>query len=203
MRAARFLTLLTLLFAASLLLVACGADDGGGSADEDEIVTVIETSAVSTDPADCAALLTQAFMEQTGFETGDAAVTACEQDAADTSDDPDSVEVAEVAVDGSTATANVTFVGGVFDGSVLTISLVKEGEQWKLDSIDDIPELNREALVQSFTDEITAAGDVPPEIADCIVQAFTDASDEDLKAAILSGDGEQVTALFAPCIPSG
>jgi hypothetical protein len=201
MRARRFLAPLTLLVAAPLLLAACGSDDGG-SEDEDQITEVIETSVKSTDPADCTKLQTQAFTEQSSFETGEAAIAQCEEDVADTSDDPDSVEVSSVEVDGEAATADIAFAGGSFDGSTVSVSLLKEGDQWKLDSIDDIPEFNRDGFQQAFSDGITSAEDVPPQVADCIVEAFGSASDEQIKAAFLSGEADQFNGLFAECLPS-
>ena len=203
MRARRFPAPLILLVAASLLLAACGGANSSSSEDEDQITEVIQTTATSTDPADCEKLQTQAFNEQTSFETGDAALAQCKQDATDSSDDPDSVEVSKIEVDGDTATADAAVTGGPFDGSTLTFSLVKEGEQWKLDGIDDIPEFDREALVASFEQDLSSAGDVPQQVADCITQALGSAGEEEIKTAFLSGDGDQVSALFADCIPSG
>lgn len=193
-----------LAIAAALTLAACGDEDGGDSelsAEQEEIADVITTSVTSTDPADCTRLLTQAFVEQAQFETGAAAVQACEEEAPDTSDDPDSVEVSEVVVDGTTATADVSFTGSVLDGSTVTVALVREGEQWKLDRLEDIPEFNREGFQSAFAEQLPADEDVPPEIADCIVSELEQASDEEIKAAFLSGDQQQLVGLFAGCVP--
>jgi hypothetical protein len=203
MRRSRFLIPLALLAAAPFLLAACGGDDdGGGSEDEDQITEVIETSVSSDDPADCTELSTQAFVEQTTFETGEAAVAQCEEDAADPTDDADSVEVSDISVDGEAATANVAFTGGTFDGSTVTVSLLKEGDQWKLDSIDDIPEFDRAAFDAAFIEQIEAEEDIPAQVSTCITDAFSAASDDQIKEAFLSGDGERLNALFTECIPS-
>jgi hypothetical protein len=193
--------LLVLLLALSLpvWLAACGGGDGGGSEDEDQVTEVIETSSTSTDPADCATLATQAFLDQTETGTGQEAVASCEENAADTSDDPDSVDVSDVQVDGSSATATVAFNGGTFGGSTLTVGLVKEGDQWKLDEVTDITEFDFEAFKQNLTDSFTASGDVPPEIADCITQALDQAGEDQVKSIVLSGDDQALLDLFAPC----
>lgn len=201
----RVLSALILVLVAALSLAACGGDDDdGGSGDEAAVTDTIETSINSTDPADCTKLATQRFLEQTEFETGDAAVASCEENAADTSDDPDSVEVSDVSVDGETATADVTFSGSAFDGSTLSVDLTKEADQWKLDAITDIPTFNRAAFDQEFARQLGSGEDaVPAEIADCISQSLGQTDDEQVKTAILSGNQEELLALFGSCISGG
>ena len=195
-RASRLLAMLAVLLAAPFMLAACGGDDG--DSDEDKITEVIETSATSADPADCTELQTQAFNEQTTFETGEAATASCEEDAADTSDDPESVEVANVEVDGESATAEVTFTGGGFDGSTLAVSLVREDDQWKLDAIDDIPDFNAEGLKADLSEQLAADAELTPQQKDCISQAITGADEETLESVAL-GDQNALIALFAAC----
>ncbi|MGZ5358781.1 MAG: Rv0361 family membrane protein [Solirubrobacterales bacterium] len=194
--ASRLLAMLAVLLAVPFMLAACGGDDG--DSDEDKITEVIETSATGTDPADCTELQTQAFNEQTTFETGEAATASCEEDAADTSNDPESVEVANVEVDGKSATAEVTFTGGGFDGSTLAVSLVKEDDQWKLDKIDDIPDFNAEGLKADLSKQLAADDELTPQQKDCISQAITGADEETLKSVAL-GDQDALIGLFGAC----
>ncbi|MGZ5310219.1 MAG: Rv0361 family membrane protein [Solirubrobacterales bacterium] len=194
--ASRLLAMLAVLLAVPFMLAACGGDDG--DSDEDKITEVIETSATGTDPADCTELQTQAFNEQTTFETGEAATASCEEDAADNSDDPESVEVANVEVDGKSATAEVTFTGGGFDGSTLAVSLVKEDDQWKLDAIDDIPDFNAEGLKADLSKQLAADDELTPQQKDCISQAITGADEETLKSVAL-GDQDALIGLFGAC----
>lgn len=205
MRVHRLAILVLAALAAAMVLAACGDDedngDAGASAEEREIVDVITTSVTSTDPADCTRLQTQAFAEQANFETGEAAIRDCEEEAADTSDDPESVEVTNVAVDGTAATADVSFTGSVLDGSTVSVSLLEEGEQWKLDRLDDIPEFDGDAFRREFAAQLPAEGDVPPQVSDCIVAAFEEASDEEIKSAFLSGDEQELIGLFGRCVP--
>jgi hypothetical protein len=195
----RSLVLALLVLGLPLVFAACG----GGSDDEGDITDVIQTSVKSTDPGDCTKLETTRFVEQTEFSTGQDAIKECQDDASDTSDDPDSVNVTDIKVDGDNATANVAFVGGSFGGSTLTVALIKDGDQWKLDRITDIVSLDLAAFKQSFSDRLAASGDVPAQLKTCIDQAIQGASEDQIKQALLGGTEQDLLALFAQCIPAG
>lgn len=198
----RVLLLFTGCLALGVTLGACGGSDdgGGGSADEDDITAAIETSSTSTDPADCAKYETDNALEQLEFtDPGETGLQSCEADAPDRAGNPDSVEVSDISVDGDTATASVTFTGGTFDGSTLDISLVKEGDQWKIDSLDDIPDFDLAGTQAAIEEAITANPDVPPEAAQCVVDAFSAVTEDELKQILIDGDDEAFFALLAPC----
>ena len=198
MRLTRLLSLTVMVAALALGLAACGGDDGGE--EEDQISEAIETSVLTTDPADCTRLQTQRFVEQVNFSTGEEAIADCEEDVADTSNDPDEVDVSEIEVDGDAATADVTFTGGVFDGSTLTVALVKEDDQWKLDEITDIPTLDLESFQESFTSQLESEGEIPPQVSECIADEINSASGEQVKSSILGGTEQDLVALFEACI---
>jgi hypothetical protein len=193
----RAVLLPVLLLSLGLALTACGADS-----DEDQVTEAIETSINSTDPADCTELLTQSFVEQTEFEQGQAAVRACEESAPETANKPDSVEVSDVEVDGDAATASVAFEGGNFDGQTLAISLVSEDDEWKLDRIDSFVEFDQEALAAAV-EETAVKGDDPatPEQAACVAENFRTGPPDQVQAALLSGDPEQLAPAFQGCGP--
>jgi hypothetical protein len=190
-----------LLVPLSVLLLAFSlAACGGGDSDEDEITDVIETAVTSTDPADCTRLATQSFLEQAEFERGEAAVESCEESAEDTSDDPESVEVSAVEVDGGSATAAVAFEGSSFDGQTLNLSLLDEDGQWKLDRIESFESFDQRAFADAF--EATAVeGDDPltPEQAACVAENFREGPSETVQEALLSGNPEQLAPAFAGC----
>lgn len=198
----RLLAVLAAAVAATLVLAACGDDDGGGGEEDAAITETIETSVTTTDPADCLRLQTQAFLEQSNFSTGEEAVRDCEEDVADTEDNPDSVDVENIEVDGSSASADVSFVGGGFDGSTVSVDLVKEGEQWKLDRIADVPDLNLEAFQENFVERLQDQGEIPAPIAECIGEAIQGASEDEITAVLVSGQEEDLVGLFGDCIPS-
>jgi hypothetical protein len=197
----RILSLAAALSAA-LALAACGSGGGGSSSgsDQDQIANAIKTSVTSTDPGDCTRLETQAFLEQIHFTQGVQAVRACVRDAPDTSDDPDSVDVTDVEVNGDHATANAAFHGGGFDGSTLSVALVKDGDQWKLDKITDIPQFDLAAFTREFTQRLHRDQDTPSQALACITTQLNQAGPDDVKHALISGQSSALLGLIGPCL---
>lgn len=188
-----------LLLAFGLALAACGG--GGDSSDaEEQIEETITTSVTTTDPSKCTELMTASFREQNSGLTGEEALEDCEEEAGDTSDDPDSVEVSEIEVDGSDATARVAFVGGGFDGQTLDVALVEEDEQWKLDEIEGFAELDAEALATTLEEQFEQLSDeITPEQIGCIGDGIRDASQEEVEEFLLSGSSDKFIELAESC----
>jgi hypothetical protein len=193
----RLLALLALC-ATPLLVAACGGDDGGG--DEDDITAAIEQAATEDSAEKCTEAQTLAFTEQTEFEAGEAAVETCESNAGDGDIAGESVDVSNVEVDGDAATADVSFEGGGLGGQEIAVSLVKEDDQWKLDSLDEFISFDKAAFAEGLSASAEADGDIPPETLTCITDAVSAAPDEELQATYLSGDPEQLLTLFGPCL---
>jgi hypothetical protein len=190
-----------LLLPAALLalvfgLVACG----GGESDEDKVVETIETSATSTDPAECKELATQEFLEQTELEEGAAAVKSCEESAEDTSDDPDSVEVSKVKVDGSDASADVAFTGGNFDGQALSVALVEEDGDWKMSEVTAFVKLDQEKLASSFEKTFKTGEDaIDPELASCIGEVMRDLDKSEVEELLFGGSSDPIVEIVEGC----
>jgi len=194
------LCLLLFLSACVFGLVACGS----GDSEEDKIIEVIETSATSEDPADCEALATQAFLEQTEARKGAAAVKHCEENNEDDEDAPDSVEVSNVVVDGSTATADAEFIGGDdITGQTFSLALVEEGGEWKLDEITGFVEFDQEALAKLFEDAVLEEGgaELRP-IALCIGDGVRKLSRAEAEELAVGGSEKPLGEVFESCSPT-
>ena len=188
-----------LLIPLSILVLALGlaACGGGGESDEDKITDTIETSVLSTDGSGCTELQTLKFVEQTQGEAGKAAIKSCEEEAKDGSDDPDSVKVTKVEVDGSSATADAAFVGGSFDGQTLSVALVEEDGGWKLDEATGFAKFDKAKLIAAFTSSLEE--EVEPELASCLGQAFEAADQGELEELILGGSSQPIVELVEAC----
>lgn len=189
------LVLTLLLVAVTLALAACG----GGESDEDQISSAIVTLATNTEPANCQALATLAFLEQVEYEEGKAAIKACEKDAKESGNDAKSVDVADVEVDGSTATATASFEGGGLDGQTLTIDLVEEDGEWKLDRLAGFVKFDRRKLVEGL-EKAASANRIEGIEPDCIIEGIEEFTDAELEELVLDGLPEALVEVAEGCV---
>jgi hypothetical protein len=108
-----------------------------------------------------------------------------------------------VEVDGDNATATVAIQGGPLSGATIAVALVKDGDQWKLDRITDVPELDVDAFKSAFAEEIAKSADLAGPVATCMANAFNRVTEEQVKQLLVSGDQQQLLAIFQECIPTG
>jgi ABC-type glycerol-3-phosphate transport system substrate-binding protein len=185
-----------LLIASALALSACGSSES----DEDKVVNAIETAAVSTDPADCEALQTVNFMEQSNEGEGKEAIEECEEDAEDQTGNPDSVDVEEVEVEGSNATANVAFIGGDADGQTLVVALVEEEDDWKLDEINGFAKFDREKLVAGILKGLEdPSSGLSSAQAECIGEGIEGLEDEAVEELMLDPSAASLVEIAEEC----
>jgi ABC-type glycerol-3-phosphate transport system substrate-binding protein len=186
------------LVLSALALAACG----GGSSNSDETGTVeevVETSATSTDPADCAKTETEHFMEQVSQESGKAAVKQCEKEAEEEKGS-ESVVVSNVEVDGSSATAEAALTGGGLDGQSVEVALVKEGDQWKMNEVVKFIKLDKAKLVENFKEEFSKpSSELSPKFAACFVEAFEKGSQADIEELLISGSSKALEEVAKGC----
>ena len=191
----RFLLLPVVLIAVVFPLAGCG---GGSSSDEDQITDVISTTSTTTSKENCTKLETPAFVEQNFGKTGAAAIKDCSTLQPGESD-ADSVDVSNVQVNGDKATADVAVHGSVSDGQEVSVSLIKEGDQWKMDRIDSFVKFDQQALADSLVSSLKAQGGFNQQQLTCVAKTATSLPPDALQQAILSGHPEQLGALFKNC----
>jgi hypothetical protein len=189
----RYLLLTGLLLAVAL--AACGGgSSSGGSGDEAEVTETIEKSLTEPSPTNCKERETQNFIEQTTHATGAAATKACEEEGE--ADSSESVDVSNVVVTGSKAKADVAFSGGSFSDQTLTLALIKDGGNWKLDEIARFAKLDKEALVNGIEEQLT---ELPSAVKSCIIEGLQGASNDLFESLLLKGEDQQLKELALSC----
>jgi hypothetical protein len=188
----------------ALALAACGGSGSssgssstssdGGSGDEALVAEAIEKSLTEPSPAACKELETKNFMEQTTHATGSDAIKACEEEGAEA--DGESVDVSNVQITGSKASADTAFSGGSFSEQTLTIALVKSGDQWQLDEITGFAKLDKEALIKAIEEDLT---ELPSSVVGCITEGLKSSSDDVFEGLLLRGEQDQLTELAKSC----
>lgn len=192
----RRFALACLLVFSALALVACGSS---GNSDESQIEETIETSATSTDPADCMKLETQQFMEQTTQERGKAAVTKCEKEA-EAEEGAESASVSKVEVSGSSATAEAALTGGGLGGQAVEVALVKDGDQWKLDEVVKFTKFDRAKLIEYFEEEFSkSSNELPSKLAGCFIEAFQEGSQAEIEELLFSPSSQGFEEIAEAC----
>ncbi len=192
----RHLLLPCLLIVSALFLVACG---GSGNSDESEIEAAIETSATTGDPSNCTKLETANFVEQSTSESGKAAIKTCEEEAKkEPESKAESVEVTEVEVEGSKATANAAISGGSLDNQTVSIALVEAGG-WKLDELTGFVKLDQGALARVFEAQLEKSGELNSEQTSCIVEGIEEMPKGEIEEVILNGNSAAIEELAESC----
>jgi hypothetical protein len=186
------LLLPAVLLALASCLYACGDSDSGS--DKDTIADTIEIALPLTDPGVCTELMTQAFVEQMTADEGVEAVEGCEQHA-ESANPP--VEVSDIEVDGSNATADVTYTEGAFAfaGQTLTVALVEEDGGWKLDENIRFAKLDPRKVVNKL-----AEGWGSPAEEDCIRKALGEWSRPELEEFLVDGSERPFDEILISCV---
>jgi hypothetical protein len=191
------------------LAVAAVAGCGGGSDDGDateEIEQLLETAFTTSDPAQCDQITLEGIRDlNPRVAQADDPFAECRQ-SLDSGGEADSIEISDVSVDGSEATAVVAPEGGSLAGSRVTVSLVDDGG-WKLNGFDTVELADREAYLaeleersaDSFGNEAFTAKE-----AACITEDITaNASDEELEASLSEQELGFVYDAVRTCLGGG
>lgn len=185
------------LLAAALTLTACG---GGGSSDESKITETIEQAATTSDPSNCTEVETLRFVEQNSEEKGKDAIKACEKEAEAGAEEAEGVNVSNVSVNGSKATAEVELEGGGLGSQTLEVALVEAGGNWKLDQVEGFAKYDGKALGEAFEKQFEESPEeLTSESASCIVEKISGASKAEAEELFFSGSPEPIIKLAEGC----
>lgn len=184
----------SLLSVVLLALASCLCACGDSASDKETIASTIETAQALADPGGCTELMTQAFVEQETGDEGFEAVDGCEQ-YAESVNPP--VEVSNIEVDGSNATADITYAEGAFAfaGQTLTVALVEEDGGWKLDETIRFARLDPRKVVNKL-----AEGWGSPAEEDCIRKALGEWSRPELEEFLVDGSERPFDEILISCV---
>jgi hypothetical protein len=108
--------------------------------------------------------------------------------------------VTKVEVDGSKATADAAFVGGSFDGQTMSVALVEEDGDWKMDEITGFAKLDQERLAESLEEGLTSGDNaLEPQVASCMGEVFRELPEAEFEEVIIGGDPEPLVAIVEGC----
>lgn len=190
------LLLLPALLISFFGLAACG---GGGESEEDKITSTIETAATSTDPAVCGETQTLKFMEATSGGSNKEAEKECEKEAEAGENNPESVTVSKVEVEGEKASANVAFEGGSFNGQTLEVALVREGGDWKLNELTGFANFDPTQLVKVLAEKLEEEPSIEPQVTSCIVGGLEELPKAELEALVVENNTQPIVKLAEGC----
>jgi ABC-type glycerol-3-phosphate transport system substrate-binding protein len=183
----------------ALGLAACGGGGGSDNGDaEGEIETVIESSATSTDPASCAEYSTMLFMEQTTGQEGKEAEQACEE-SVEEGGNPEGVTVTNVEVDGEEATADAEFEGGNFGGQSLSVGLVEEEGEWKLNEFTGFANFDAAKLTETLVEQLEEQEGVEPEVITCISEGLEELDEKEFEEMVIENNSQPFVELAEGC----
>ena len=167
--------------------------------DAAQIRAVVTKSFKTRDPADCARLTTQRFLEQITFERGISALTTCRENTK-SSDPARSVAVSNLTIDGDAARVRAIPRGGDGAGQTATYALVRRLGNWKIDRMTAL-DIDRPVFdaatrrsMQREPDALTA------QQAECVITKLRSVSDDALERGLIAGDRSVILRPTIGCV---
>jgi hypothetical protein len=111
---------------------------------------------------------------------------------------PDSLEISDVAVSGSKATATVAFSGGSLNEQAVVVAMRKEEGQWKIDRLLRFSKLDRPAVMRTLEKAFEGNGASAKEIK-CISGRLAPRSKKAFEAFLFESDQQEIDKLVRPC----
>jgi hypothetical protein len=179
-------------------VAGCGSSDDFATDARDEVEQAVRQALTRDDPAFCVTGATPRFLNQVHPDADDP-VEECRFGFA-LPGEPSAREVSfeSVRVNGDRAVTTAAETGGVDDGSVIRLELVKDGGRWKFDRLADI-EIDRARSDAAGRRDLLAFG-VTAREARCAVRRVRRFYDTDqLERAILRGESEGFAAAQVVC----
>jgi len=161
-----------------------------GSGEREELETMIHAATVDTGPGSCSKYETLHFLEVMYDREGEAAVRACEESALDPlREEPRSVDVSQIDIEGDSATAVIGFEGSLFDGQKLKYGFVERGGEWKFDEMVGFAVLDAPHLILELGREGLLRAESPQDVENisCWIGRMERMSDKELEE-LLFGD---------------
>jgi hypothetical protein len=171
-------------------------------AGQGSIEDVVRRTFTQNDPKQCTRDMTPAFLRSSfGSEKG--TLDRCRRGNTSQSEtSAKSITFERVVGRGSNATAVFSASSSnTLDGSVLTVSLVRQRGRWKLDSFDDI-QIDRARFDRHLSDDLGARGYLPAETSCAIGKLDRTLSSDQIERNVLNQDSsyEYIFSSAASCL---
>jgi ABC-type phosphate transport system substrate-binding protein len=198
------------LLITALGLSACGggsssSSSSSGGGDEAEIEKAIETAATSTDPSKCTEAQTEYFNETESGKTGEAALTACEEEVEAGEEQAESVTVSQIEIQGEEegeaegAAAIAEVEGGGLNGQAIGIALEKEEGVWKVDGFMGFAHYDGAAMAENLEAKFAEEEGISPEVAACMAEGVEEMNAEEASSLIFEKDNEGLEEILTAC----
>jgi hypothetical protein len=171
-----------LLFGLGALVIAFMAQRLVSPGEGPEVREAIETAFLSSDPSYCDEVQTDAYLRQRYGVDPVFADDACEEHAEDSR--IEAVDISDLQIEDDSATAEVTFDGGLADASTLLLALVKDDGQWKLDRTVEIVTFARTAFLNGYA-QFLRDGSFTAASARCVIDRLDALPDTVLQQGLI------------------
>jgi hypothetical protein len=170
---------------------------GDSTSDVAAVRATVLKAARSANPSYCDQLTTRRYLEQTTGSRGAGAIYTC-RNATRRSLRPRRVDVFDIRVSDDRATALVSYVGGLFDGSTVRIQLQKQDATWKLDRRIRFTSFDRSAFERWYRNYLSRHLRFSPAEAGCVIARFDGLRARDLERVLLN-DRPGILAIVIRC----
>jgi hypothetical protein len=168
--------------------------------DSVQIDDAIDAAFTSADPSYCDSDVTSTYLEQQTDAVPPFADDICERDA--DYERADAVDVDDMRINGSRATASVTVDGGSFDRFGLGVEIVKDDGDWKVNRIVGFERFDRASFDASYRRKFAEFGS-PPSAAGCAIAKARTLTDLEIERIILRSQPGPWAQIAVECDRTG